>query len=409
MARHYLDHASTSPLRPQAREAMVAVLEGRGFEGLVPADPGRVHSEGMAARVGLEQARAQVADLVGARAREVVFTSGATEAIAAATWGALRRATDASEPRSGERAGRAARAGAPQVIVAAVEHSAVRQSSEVFADALGGRVTVVGVDGQGRVDPDQVLAAVDEAGPDGTALVHLQWANHEVGTTQPVAEVVAACRPRGVLVHVDAAQAVGHVPVAFDALGADLLSLSGHKLGGPAGTGALLVRRGLRLDPLLLGGDQERARRAGLENVAGLVGLAAACAALADQDRLADEAAAARAHTDRVLAAAANLPGVAVYGDPVGRVPQLVCLGIDGIEPQAVLLGLDQAGVAAHSGSACASEGLEDSPVLAAMGVDAHRSLRVSVGWSTTDADIDSLLGALPPVLDRLRALGATP
>ncbi len=408
MARHYLDHASTSPMRPEARRAMVEVLEGGGFEGLVPADPGRIHSEGMAARVGLEQARAQVADLVGARPREVVFTSGATEGIAAATWGALRRATEARAP-DGSPPHRPSPdpADRPQVVLAAVEHSAVRQASEQFAAALGGRVTELGVDRSGRVDASTILAAVDQAAArGGTALVHLQWANHEVGTVQPVAEVVAGCRDRGVLVHLDAAQVVGHLPVAFDELGADLLSLSGHKFGGPPGTGALLVRRGLRLDPLLVGGDQERARRAGLENLPALIGLGAAAAALADPEGLAAEAATARALTDQVLALADRLDGLVVYGDRLDRVPQLVCLGVEGIEPQAVLLGLDQAGVAAHSGSACASEGLEDSPVLAAMGVDAHRSLRVSVGWSTTQADVDALVRALPEVIDRLRALG---
>jgi cysteine desulfurase len=236
----------------------------------------------------------------------------------------------------------------------------------------------------------------------------VQWANHEVGTVQPVADVVERCRAREVLVHIDAAQAAGHLAIAFDALRADLLSMSGHKLGAPSGTGALLVRRGLRLPPLLVGGDQERARRAGLENVPALVGLGVACAVLARDDRLAAEAGAARRLTDRVLDAVTALDGVHAYGDPDGRAPHLVCLGIDGIEPQAVLLGLDQAGIAAHSGSACASEGLEDSPVLEAMGVDAHRSLRISVGWSTTDADIDALLRVLPDVISRLRALGAS-
>jgi cysteine desulfurase len=210
-----------------------------------------------------------------------------------------------------------------------------------------------------------------------------------------------------VLVHVDAAQAVGHEPIAFRALGADLLSVSGHKLGAPAGTGALLVRRGLRLQPLLVGGDQERARRAGLEDVPALAGFGAAAAALGAPGRLDDEAAAQRVLTDRVLGALGALDGVVAYGDPVGRLPHLVCLGVLGIEPQAVLLGLDRAGVAAHSGSACSSESLEPSPVLEAMGVDAHRSLRISVGWSSTDADIDRLLGALPEVIADLRRLGA--
>jgi len=208
-----------------------------------------------------------------------------------------------------------------------------------------------------------------------------------------------------VLVHVDAAQAVGHEPIAFRDLGADLLSVSGHKLGAPAGTGALLVRRGLRLRPLLVGGDQERARRAGLEDVPALAGFGAAASALATPGRLEDEAALQRRLTDRVLHALDDLDGVVAYGDPIGRLPHLVCLGVLGIEPQAVLLGLDRAGIAAHSGSACSSESLEPSPVLEAMGVDAHRSLRISVGWSTTDDDVDRLLVELPRVLDELRGL----
>jgi cysteine desulfurase len=368
VTRHYLDHASTSPLRPEARAAMVAALESDA------GDPGRIHAEGLSARHALETAREQVASFLGCRSsREVVFTSSATEAIAAAAWGAAER-------------------GSHQVL-AAIEHSAVRSSA-----AAAGAVSVVGVDGLGRVDPDELL---DAAGPE-TGLVHVQWGNHEVGTTQPVAEVVRRCRERGVLVHVDAAQATGRVPIDFEGLDADLLSVSAHKLGGPPGVGALLVRRGLRLRPLLLGGDQERARRAGFENVPAILGFAAACAAI-DVDA---EAAASKRLTDRVLAAVDGLDGVVVYGDPVGRLPHLVCLGILGIEPQAVLLGLDRAGVAAHSGSACSSEALEPSPVLEAMGVDAHRSLRISVGWSSTDDDIDALLDALPRVIADLRALG---
>lgn len=383
MTRAYLDHASTSPLRPEARTALVAAIDG------LLGDPGRIHEEALVARVALEQARDQVAGLVGARSREVVFTSGATEAIATAVHGAVARARD-----------RGGAAAVGHQVVTAVEHSAVRHSAERC-----GPVTVVGVDGTGRVDPQSVVAAI---GPE-TAAVHVQWGNHEVGTIQPVAEVVAACRERGVLVHVDAAQAVGRVPVDFAALGADLLSLSGHKLGGPAGTGALLVRRGLRIPPLLLGGDQERARRAGLEPVAALVGLGAAAAALSTDDRLATEATAAADQRDRLRVAAEAITGVTAYGHPHHHLPHLLCLGIDGIEPQGVLLGLDRAGVAAHSGSACSSESLEPSPVLEAMGVDAHRSLRLSVGWSTTDADVDQAIAALPPIVDRLRALATGP
>jgi cysteine desulfurase len=380
VSRAYLDHASTVPLRPAAREAMVDALTR------LTGDPGRIHEEGMASRVALEQAREQVAMLLGARSREVVFTSGATESIAAAVFGAAERAAGKGLV-DGE--------GRTHQVVTAVEHSAVRYDAE-----RAGAVTVVPVDRCGRVDADEVLAAITPS----TAAVHVQWGNHEVGTVQPVEAVVAGCRERGVLVHVDAAQAVGRVPVAFDDLGADLLSMSGHKVGGPAGTGALLVRRGLRLAPLLLGGDQERARRAGLEPVAAFVGLGAAAQEVADA--LPREAAEAERLADRIRAAVRSIPGVEVFGDPVHRLPHLVCIGVEGIEPQGVLLGLDRAGIAAHSGSACATESLEPSPVLAAMGVDAHRSLRASVGWSTTDADVDRLLDALPATIDRLRALG---
>jgi cysteine desulfurase len=204
-------------------------------------------------------------------------------------------------------------------------------------------------------------------------------------------------------VHVDAAQAASHAPIDFDSLGADLMSVSAHKMGGPPGIGALLVKRGLRLRPLLVGSDQERARRAGLENAPAIMGWAGAAADL--QESLATEAAWQRRATDRIVDQVSQWPGVTAFGDRQQRLPHIVCLGIDGIEPQAVLLGLDQRGIAAHSGSACASEDMLPSPVLEAMGVDAQRSLRLSVGWSSTDADIDALLVALPEVIGYLRGL----
>ncbi len=376
MTRHYLDHASTSPLRPAAFDAMTQWL--RQPHG----DPSRIHHEGLTARVAIEDARAEVAAFLGARSREVVFTSGASESIASATWGAAPRGS--------------------HMVASVIEHSAVRQSTLAFEAATSGAVTFTGCDRFGRIDPDEIVRAITA----DTALVHIQWANHEVGTVQPVAEVVAACREREVLVHVDAATAAGHLPISFRDLGADLLSVSAHKLGGPPGVGALLIRRGLRIHPLLVGGDQERARRAGFENVPGIVGFGATCAALFGQP-LIDEMHHQTELTRRVLAGVEAIDGVSVYGDPVDRVPHLVCLGIDGIEPQGVLLGLDQAGIAAHSGSACSSEALEPSPVLEAMGVDAHRSLRVSVGWNSTDADVDHLLVVLPRVVAQLRSLGS--
>jgi cysteine desulfurase len=369
MGRHYLDHASTSPCRPEAVAAMVPWLG-------VAADPARVHTEGLTVRQVVEHAREQVAQLLGARSREVVFTSGATEAINAAVWGAAERG--------------------PVIACSAVEHSAVREAAARHQEV------VIAVDSVGRVDLDALDKVLGgEALP---ALVNVQWANHEVGTIQPVAEVVERCRERGVLVHVDAAMAAGHLPVDFGTLGADLLSVSAHKMGGPAGAGALLVRRGLRLRPFVVGGDQERARRAGLENVPAIVGFGVTADVLAG-GVLEKEAAEHRRLTERVLEAATAIDGMGAFGDTQHRVPHLVCLGVEGVEAEPVLLGLDQRGIAVHSGSACSSEALEPSPVLEAMGAPADRSLRVSVGWSTTDADVDAFVDALPEVVANLRAL----
>jgi cysteine desulfurase len=373
VTRVYLDHASTSPLRPAAFEAMTPYLREHF------ADPGRLHTEGRATRVALENAREQVASLFGARPREIVFTSSGTEAVNTAIWGAV------------------ARSGPGSIVTTAVEHSAVLDACRRSAVDLA----VVGVTRSGRFDPDEVVAAVR---PD-TVLVSVQLANHEVGTLQAASVVATAARERGVLVHVDACAAAGHVPVDFAALDADLCSVTGHKFGGPKGAAALLIRRGLRLPPLVLGGTQERARRGGIENVAAAVGFGAAAAELAD-GALTAEADAARRLTDRLVdGLPAAVPGVDVYGDPVDRLPHVVCLGLGGVEAEPVLLGLDQHGVAVHSGSSCSSEALEPSPVLRAMGVDADHSLRVSVGWNSTGADVDRLLAVMPPVVARLRAL----
>ena len=229
------------------------------------------------------------------------------------------------------------------------------------------------------------------------ALVHCQWGNHEVGTLQPVHQVVALCRDAGVTVHVDAAAACGHVPTDLRALDADLVSVSAHKLGGVPGAGALIVRRGSRFDPLLVGGEQERGRRAGLEPIPALLAFGAAAAALAaGGGAVGAEAATARRRIAAVVEAALAVDGVEVVGpaSPGDRLPHLVCLGVHGVEAEPVLIGLDRAGVAVHSGSACSSESIEPSPVLEAMGVDPSHSLRVSVGWTTTDADCAAFAGA---------------
>lgn len=326
-----------------------------------------------------------MASLLGTTSARVVFTSGGTEAANAATWAAAR-----------------ARPGLP-IVTADVEHSCVREAAE-----RAGPLLRLGVDGAGRIDLvalERLLAAADGHRP---ALVNCQWANHEVGTVQPVADVVRSCREAGVPVHVDAAAAAGHVPLDLDALGADFVSVSSHKLGGPPGIGALVVRRGARLEPFVAGGSQERARRGGMENLLGIVGFGAAAGAIAAPNALSAEHGEARRRTDDLLTLALGIKGVSPLGDVVDRVPHIVCVAVAGVLAEAVLLGLDRAGIAAHSGSACSSESIEPSPVLVAMGVDPDRSLRLSVGWSSTDDDVAAFGASFPAVVERLRALGST-
>jgi cysteine desulfurase len=367
--RAYLDHASTAPLRDSALAAMRPFLES-SF-----GDPGRLHAEGRATRGALESSREAVAAFFGARPREVVFTSSGTEAVNTAVAGAF------------------ARAGGGHVVTTAVEHSCVRD-----AVARGATdITVVGVDRFGRFAAGDVVAAVR---PD-TTFVSLQFANHEVGTLQPAAEACAALRERGVLVHVDACAAAGHIAVDFAALGADLCSVTAHKFGGPLGAGALLVRRGLRVPPLLVGGAQERARRGGIENVPAWIGFGAACAVV----DLEEESSVQRALVDRAATVVDLVADVDRFGD--GSLPNVLCLGVGGVEAEPILLALDQHGVAVHSGSACSSEALEPSPVLEAMGVDADRSLRISVGWSSTTADVQRFVEVFPGIVERLRGLRA--
>jgi cysteine desulfurase len=378
--RAYLDHASTTPARPEALAALTR------WATLPAADPGRLHEEGRVVRDALEEARQQVATLLGVTPREVVFTSGGTESINAAVWGATRQ-----------------RPGAP-VLCADVEHSAVRDASARLAPT-----GVIPVDGAARVDANALAARLEESDLARPALVHCQWANHEVGTLQPVHELVRLCHQAGVPVHVDAAAACGHVPLDLGELGADLVSISAHKIGGIPGAGALIIRRGSRFEPLIVGGEQERARRGGLEAVPALLAFGAAAAALAadDQSLLHHEAARARAQIADLAEVATSVAGVEVVGPPEEdqRLPSLLCLGVQGVEAEPVLIGLDRAGIAVHSGSACSSETIEPSPVLEAMGVDASHSLRASVGWSTSEADIAAFGVAFADVVAGLRAL----
>jgi cysteine desulfurase len=382
LARVYLDHASTTPARPEA----VAALSR--WAALPPGDPGRLHEEGRIVRDALEEARAEVAGLLGAFPRQVVFTSGATEAINAAVWGATRAAP-----------------GAP-VLCAAVEHSAVRDASARLAP-----VEDLPVDGTGRLDVEDLRARLQATALPRPSLVHCQWANHEVGTLQPVHEVVALCREAGVTVHVDAAAACGHVPTDLGALDADLVSVSAHKFGGAPGAGALVVRRGSRFEPLLVGGAQERGRRGGLEPIPALLAFGAAAAALASDGgrALQEEAGVAQRQIATMVHGALAVDGVEVVGaaDPEDRLPYLICLGVHGVEAEPVLIGLDRGGVAVHSGSACSSEAIEPSPVLEAMGADPSHSLRVSVGWTSTDGDGAAFVNTFARVVADLRALRA--
>ncbi len=375
--RVYLDHASASPLRPGAFDAMVPFLRDHH------ADPGRVHSDGRVTRVAIETAREQVAALLGARPREVVFTSGGTEAVNAAIFGASRRAADAT-----------------RIVTTAVEHSSVTDACA--RDPF--ETVTVGVDPTGRFSDADVLDAI---GPT-TALVTVQLANHEVGTLQPVAEICAGARERGVLVHVDACAAIGYLPLDFSAIGADLMSVTAHTWGGPKGTGALLIRRGLRIPSFVVGGAQERDRRGGIENIPAIVGFGAAADELVQSGHLDHESANARTLTDRIRTALmTTISGFTIHGptDASDRLPNIVCFGVDGVEAEPILLALDQRGIAIHSGSACSSESLEPSPVLAAMGAEADHALRVSVGWSSTEADIDRFLSELPGIIEHMRGL----
>ncbi len=367
----YLDNASTAPLRPAARAAMSEYLSESGLG--LGADPSRLYSAALDSRAVLEDARDRVASVLGVPARSVVFTSGGTESnLTAVHFGRLRGA---------------------HTVVTAVEHSSI-------LDAVAGRdAAVLGVDAQGRIDLDELGLALRK----DTGMVHCQWVNHETGVSQPVDQVVGLARAHGVLTHIDAAQAVGNLGTSIAEVDADLVSMSSHKVGGPVGVGVTLVRRGLRLSPWMLGGAQERARRGGLENLLGVLGFAAA---LEESDRdQEDRLARYGSFHAQVIAGAAQMAGVDVVGSTGDHSPHIVCLTVAGVEPQGVLVGLDRGGIAVHSGSACAAEDLEPSPVLAAMGLDAQHSLRISFGWATTQSDVDRLLERMPRVVGELRAL----
>lgn len=363
----YLDHNASTPVDERVAEAMLAVLRtGQG-------NPSSVHGPGRGARAAIEQAREQVAALVGAAPGQVVFTSGGTEANNLALHAVL---ADAPSGR---------------LAVGVIEHASLLEAAEARA-RRGWSLDRIGVDAAGRVTPDHLAAVLR---PD-TRLVSVMMANNETGAVQDIAPLASLARDAGAVFHTDAVQAAGKLPVDFGASGAQLMSLSAHKLYGPKGVGALVVDRSVELVPLLYGGRQEKGLRAGTENLAGIVGFGlAAELALQALDSRHRQARRLREHLEAGLA---GLPGVTVFAAAAERLPNTTQFAVAGIDGEALLMQLDRDGIAVSSGSACTSGSTEPSHVLTAMGVDeetARGAIRVSLGRDNTEADVDALLASL--------------
>ncbi len=376
----YLDHAATTPVAPEVIDAMLPYY--REFWG----NPSSIHHFGRQASEGMEHGRAAVATLLHAVPKEIYFTGGGTEADNLAIVGAAVAREDKGK----------------HIITSAIEHHAVSHTLEML-QKRGWEVTTLPVDGTGLIDPADVRAAIRQ----DTTLVTIMHANNEVGTVQPIAEIGAICRATGVWFHTDAVQTVGHIPINVETLHVDLLSLSGHKLYGPKGVGALYIRRGVRVKPLIFGGGHERGMRSGTENVPGIVGLGrAAELAIAEMD---SEAARQARLRDKLLdGIVERVPDSFVTGDRTHRLPNNASVIVKYIEGEAQLLRLDAVGIAASSGSACTSGSLDPSHVLLAMHIPvefAHGSLRFSLGRGTTEAEIDYVLEQLPSIVEALRAM----
>jgi cysteine desulfurase len=385
MTRIYLDHNATTPPDRAVVDRMAAALrEDFG-------NPSSVHHFGQVAKAALDEARSAVAALVGADPSEIIFTSGGTESDNFA----IRGVAEALEIT-----------GRTHLVASAIEHEAVLNTLKALA-RRGWKTTLLPVGERGIVSPEALAAALT----DETALVSVMHANNEIGTIQPIAELARIAKARGAVFHTDAVQSAGKIPVDVKALGVDLLSISAHKFYGPKGAGALWARRGLRLQAPITGGKQERSRRAGTENVAGIVGLGVA-AQLA-RTTMAEEGARLGALRDRLEEGILHaVPGTAVNGARSPRVPNTTNISFERVEAESLLIGLDLAGIAVSTGSACSSGTLEPSHVLKAMGFPAHRtqnSIRFSLGAANTDADIDRVIAALPGIVEKLRSLTRTP
>ncbi|MBG0815318.1 cysteine desulfurase family protein [Planomonospora sp. ID82291] len=387
MESAYLDHAATTPMLPEAIEAMTAHLGRVG-------NASSLHTAGRRVRRVVEESRESIADALGARPSEVVFTAGGTEADNLAIKGLYwsRRA-----------------AGATRILVSAVEHHAALDPAHWLADHQGATVEPLDVDEFGRVHPQTLREAV-ERDPDGVALVSVMWANNEVGTVQPVRVLAAIARDHGIPFHTDAVQAVGQLPVVFADSGVDALTLSGHKVGGPMGVGALLLARGVEPVPVLHGGGQERDVRSGTLDAPAIAGLAAAVrTAVARQAETAARLAELR--DDLVRRVRRAVPDVVLNGDPVNRLPGNAHFSFPGCEGDALLMLLDAKGVECSTGSACSAGVAQPSHVLLAMGADGVRargSLRFSLGHTSTGADVDRVADVIGAVVERARRAGLT-
>jgi cysteine desulfurase len=374
----YLDHAATSPVRREALDAMLPILtENWG-------NPSSPHAAGRRARAALDEAREHLAERLNADPRELVLTSGGTEAINLAIKGAAW----------------AGKASGNRIVTSAVEHHAVLNSCATL-EKFGFEVAILPVDRYGRVEPDQLTAALNEK----TILVSLQLANNEVGTLQPIAELVRRARAqRGALIHVDAVQAAASLDIDVRQLDVDLISIASHKLEGPRGAGLLWLRRGTAILPQTHGGTQERYRRAGTEDVAAAVGMAAAYD-LACAER-AETGARLRRQREQLRMALLDLSDVEVTGHPRSRLPGLLSLVVGGVDGDALVQALDLEGVCCSTGSACTTGSMEPSHVLTAMGFpdeEARGALRLSLGRTSTDAEIEQAAALIPRVIERVR------
>lgn len=376
----YADNAATTKMSKTAIDAMLPYMEE--YYG----NPSSLYAFAQKAKEALEDARARVAACIGAEPREIYFTSGGSEADNQAIMSAAR---------SGERKGKR------HIISTAFEHHAVLHTLDKLKER-GFEITLLDVHADGIVTPEQVAEAIRE----DTCLVTIMFANNEIGTIQPIAEIGKICRERGVLFHTDAVQAAGHVPIDVKAQNIDMLSMSGHKFHGPKGSGVLYAKRGVVLDNIINGGAQERGKRAGTENIPAIMGMAAALEeACRDLDKNAAQMSARR---DRLIAGLRTIPYSELNGDAEKRLPSNVNFCFEGIEGESLLLMLDDKGVCASSGSACTSGSLDPSHVLLAIGRPhevAHGSLRLSLGEDTSDADVDYMIEAVRDVVAHLQGM----